>query len=69
MVMIIERTEDEVIFRLPADTDITSLQRILDYLKYKEAISKSQGTEEQAQELARESKVRWWEENKEKYIK
>lgn len=33
MVMIIERTEDEVIFRLPADTDITSLQRILDYLK------------------------------------
>ncbi|WP_031427396.1 hypothetical protein [Flavimarina sp. Hel_I_48] len=67
--MIIERTEDEVIFRLPADTDISSLQRILDYLKYKEAISKSQGTEEQAQELARESKARWWEENKERFIK
>ena len=67
--MIIERTEDEVIFRLPADTDISSLQRILNYLKYKEAISKSQGTEEQAQELARESKTRWWEENKERFIK
>ena len=67
--MIIERTEDEVIFRLPADIDISSLQRILDYLKYKEAISKSQGTEEQAQELARESKARWWEENKERFIK
>lgn len=67
--MIIERTEDEVILRLPADIDVSSLQRILDYLKYKEAISKSQGTEEQALELGRELKRNWWEENKEKYNK
>lgn len=66
--MIIERTEDEVIFRLPADTDISSLQRILDYLKYKEAISKSQGTEEQAQELGKELKKNWWEEHKDHYV-
>ncbi len=67
--MIIERTNTEVIFRLPADIDTTGLQRIVNYLKYKEAIRKSEGTEVQANELADESKKRWWTENKQRYIK
>lgn len=67
--MIIERTSKEVVFRLPADTDILSLQRILNYLRYKEAVNKSQATEEQAQLLAKESKSRWWNENKSRFIK
>jgi hypothetical protein len=67
--MVIERTNNEIIFRLPADIDTTGLQRIVNYLKYKEAIRKSQGTEEQANKLADESKKRWWTENKERFIK
>jgi hypothetical protein len=67
--MVIERKNDEIIFRLPADIDITGFQRIVNYLKYKEAIRKSEGTEEQANELADESKKRWWAENKGKFIK
>jgi len=67
--MVIERTNKEIIFRLPADIDTTEFQRIVNYLKYKEAIRKSVGTEEQANKLADESKKRWWTENKEKFIK
>ena len=67
--MVIERTNDEIIFRLPADIDTTGFQRIVNYLKYKEAIRKSEGTEEQANKLANESKKRWWAENKAKFIK
>jgi hypothetical protein len=67
--MVIERTKNEIIFRLPADIDTAGFERIVNYLKYKEAIRKSQGTEEQANKLAKESKTRWWAENKEKFIK
>ena len=67
--MVIERTNTEVIFRLPADIDTAGFQRIVNYLKYKEAIRKSEGTEVQANELADESKKRWWAENKKRFIK
>jgi len=67
--MVIERTNNEVIFRLPADIDTTGFERIVNYLKYKEAIRKSQGTDEQANTLANESKKRWWAENKSRFIK
>jgi hypothetical protein len=67
--MVIERTKNEIIFRLPADIDTTGFQRIVNYLKYKEAIRKSAGTEEQANKLADESKKGWWAENKERFIK
>jgi hypothetical protein len=67
--MVIERTDSEIIFRLPADIDTTALQRIVNYLKYKEAIRQSQGSEEQANKLADESKKRWWAENKHRFTK
>jgi len=67
--MVIERTDNEIIFRLPADIDTAGLQRIVNYLKYKEAIRNSQATEEQADQLADESKSRWWKENKQRFIK
>jgi hypothetical protein len=41
--MIIERTNNEILVRLPADVDLTELQNMLDYLKYKETTSKSKG--------------------------
>lgn len=67
--MVIERTNKEIIFRLPVNIDVSGLQRIVNYLKYKEAVMKSQGTEAQANELANESKKRWWNENKERFIR
>ncbi len=40
--MVIERTDKEVIIRLPAGINISGLQQIIDYLSYQEATSKSQ---------------------------
>lgn len=67
--MVIERTKEEIIFRLPSNRDISGLQHIVNYLKYKETIINSEGIEEQANELANESKKRWWAENKGRFIK
>lgn len=67
--MIIERTNNEVILRLPADIDTLGLQRIVDYLKYKETIKESKASEEQANQLANESKSNWWNDNKNRFLK
>jgi hypothetical protein len=67
--MTIERTKNEIILRLPADIDTIGLQRIVNYLKFKETIKNSKATEKQANDLAKESKQNWWTENKAKFIK
>ncbi len=45
-------------------TDLVGLQRILDYVKFREIASKSKATQAQIDELARESKSSWWEKTK-----
>jgi len=63
----IERTDREIIIRLPLDLAINDLQRMLDYLAYKQAIQNSQATQEQIDELAKEAKSGWWERNKDRF--
>ena len=67
--MIIERKNNEILVRLPADIDTMGLQRIINYLKFKEATKDSTASEEQANELADESKKNWWAENKHRFMK
>ncbi len=67
--MKIERTDDEILIRVAANTDLTGLQRILDYIKFREIASKSKVTQERIDELAKESKSSWWEKNKRRFIK
>lgn len=67
--MVIERSKNEILFRLPTTIDTESLQKIINFLKYKEAIKESKASENQANDLADESKKNWWKENKSKYIK
>jgi len=49
--------------------DIESLQKVFDYLRFKELTKDSVATEVQANKLADESKKRWWKENKGRFIK
>lgn len=63
----IERTEKEIIIRLPLDWAIDDIQRMLDYLSYKQAIKDSQATPAQIDALAREVKTGWWEKNKHRF--
>jgi hypothetical protein len=67
--MQIERTEKEILIRVASNTDLTGLQRILDYIKFREIATKSKGTQKQIDELAKESKSTWWEKNKSRFIK
>ena len=67
--MVIERINNEIVIRLPADIDTTGFKQIAKYIKCKNAIKKSVQREEQINLLADESKKRWWDENKAKYIK
>lgn len=67
--MQIERTKNEILIRVASSTDLTGLQRILDYIKFREIASKSNATQEQIDDLAKDSKSTWWEENKYRLVK
>ena len=67
--MEIERTDREIIFRIPTNVDTLGLQRIIDYLRYKEVTANSNANQNIVDEIAEESKTNWWRENKSKFIK
>lgn len=67
--MIIERTANEVIIRLPSYVDTNGLQRFVDYLSYKEATALSQAKQSDVDTLAKEVKADWWAKNRSRLIK
>lgn len=67
--MLIERTSDEVIIRLPAYVDTEGLQRLVDFLSYKEVTAKSKAKQSDVDKLAKEVKKGWWKKNKSRLIK
>lgn len=67
--MDIQRTDSEILFRLPANIDTLGLQRMIDYLRYKEATADSKADQGEIDKLAKESKASWWKENRHRFIK
>ena len=67
--MLIERTTTEVIIRLPSYVDTEGLQRLVDYLSYKEATAKSKAKQSDVDKLAKEVKKGWWNKNRSRFIK
>lgn len=67
--MIIERTKDEVIIRLPGDIDIDELQDMKDWLEYVELTKKSKATQKEADKLVNEFKKGRWEKRKKQLLK
>lgn len=67
--MVIERTNKEIIIRLPSYVDTEGLQRLIDYLTHKVATAKSTATQDDVDTLAKEVKKGWWLENKSKFFK
>jgi hypothetical protein len=51
--MVIERTSDEVIIRLPSYVSTEGLQSLIDYLTYKEATAKSKAKQSEVDALAK----------------
>lgn len=58
--MQIERTKDEVIFRLPADTDIDDLQAMIDFFEYIQIVKKSKASQQDVDDLVKEVKKGRW---------
>jgi hypothetical protein len=67
--MQVERTNNEILIRLSGKTDLIGLQRILDYIKFREIASKSDASEKEIEKLSKQSKSNWWAKNKDKIIK
>ncbi len=66
--MIIERTDKEILIRIPGSIDLTGSQRIIDYIRYQEITSKSQALQPDVDKLADEVNRDWWEKNKETFL-
>ncbi|PZX47463.1 hypothetical protein [Algoriphagus chordae] len=67
--MIIERTDDEVIIRLPSNINTEGLQNLIDFLTYKEATADSKAKQADVDTLVNEVKNGWWAKNKDRLIK
>ncbi len=67
--MVIERTKNEVIIRLPSYIDTDGLLNLITYLAYKEATDTSQAKQDEVDKLAKDVKKGWWKKNRKRFIK
>ena len=67
--MVIERTDREVIIRMPASINYEGMQKMIDLMSLREANACSVATQEDIDILAKEVNNGWWAENRNQYIK
>lgn len=67
--MIIERTDKEILIRIPNTVDIEGAQRIIDYIRYQEVTAESKAKQEDVDKLAKEINKDWWDKNKGSFLK
>ncbi|MBK7946930.1 MAG: hypothetical protein IPJ85_17220 [Flavobacteriales bacterium] len=67
--MFIERTNKEVIIRLPASVDADDLQEFLDYARYKELTKGYKTPQRVVDALAAEVNRKWWAKNRKRLTK
>ncbi len=58
--MIIERTTNEIIFRLPSSTNVDDLQDLADLLEFKEIVKKSKASQKDVDNLVSSIKKGRW---------
>jgi hypothetical protein len=68
--MLIEKSEgNQFTITMSSSVDSFGLQRLIDYIKYLEATSKSKAKQADVDKLANEINQTWWEQNRHKFIK
>ncbi len=65
--MLVERTDNQITIKLSADVDSFGMQRLIDYVKYLEATSKSKAKQTEVDALAEELNSTWWNKNKNRF--
>ena len=67
--MLIERnTKDQITITVSSSLDSFGLQRLIDYIKYLEATSKTQAKQSDVDKLADEVNTSWWERNRNRFL-
>ena len=66
--MTIQSINNQIIITLPASIDLEGVQRLINYLLYKEATKDSKVRQEDVDKLARAVNKQWWEENKHRFL-
>jgi hypothetical protein len=66
--MIIERTTNEILIRIPNTLNAEKAQQIIDYIRYQLATAGSSATQEEVDQLASEINGDWWEKNKNSFL-
>ena len=66
--MIVERTKNEVIIRLPGSIDTSDLEEMVDYIRFREIVSKSKATQDEVNSLVKEVKKGRWEANRKRLL-
>lgn len=67
--MVIERTDSEIIVKIPVMTDVEDIQQLMDYLSYKSIVSRSQATQPMIDELVETVKKGRWLKRRQQLIK
>ncbi len=67
--MLIERTDKEVIIRLPATMDTDDLQDFLNYARYSELTAKTNVSQKTVDGLASKVNKDWWTKNSKRFAK
>jgi hypothetical protein len=68
--MLIERnTSNQITITVSSSVDSFGLQRLIDYIKYLEATSKSKAKQSDIDKLADEINASWWKKNRDRFIK
>jgi len=67
--MKIEYLEEEIKITIPKDfIGMEEIQRLFDYYKFKEIVSKSKATEDDVNEISNEINKSWWDKNKHRFV-
>ncbi len=67
--MIIERTTNEILIRIPNTLNSEKAQQIIDYIRYQLSTASSTATQEEVDQLASEINAEWWDKNKDSFLK
>jgi hypothetical protein len=68
MAVTVERTEKEILIKLPLNTEVSDIQRILNYFEYIDLVEESQATQSQIDDLAKEVNQDWWKKNENRFL-
>lgn len=66
--MTIERTASEIIIKVPAYVNVEGIQRLLDFLAYREATTSSRAAQQDVDNLVLLVKQGRWARNRQRYI-